>query len=89
MVDATFKETPEAWVIEVDMPGVTKDKVKVSAVGRILEVRGERAVGLTYSEAFQLPDLLSADQVSAELDLGVLTLKVPKRTPLAITVTTH
>jgi HSP20 family protein len=83
---AVVKDTKDAWVIEMDMPGVKREQVEVNARGRILEIRGERQKGegcrTSYRERFRLPDhLRSAEGVSAELNLGVLTVKVPKQNP--------
>ena len=90
LLETTVQDTKEAWLIEMDMPGVDKNKVEVNAVGRILEVRGERQRGkktVTYKERFQLPDhLRSLEDVKAELNMGVLTIKVPKQTALTIPV---
>jgi HSP20 family molecular chaperone IbpA len=86
----TVKDTKEAWLIEMDMPGVEKEKVEVQALGRLLEVRGERQRGegtVTYKERFRLPDhLRSVENVSAALNLGVLTITIPKQAALPIPV---
>jgi len=78
-----IQETKDAWVLEVDMPGVAKDKVDISASGRVLEVRGERAGKegkVTYKECFRLPEhLRSTADITASLDLGVLRITVPKK----------
>lgn len=81
-LDATTWETKEAWYIEVDMPGVPKDKIDLKLKGRSLEVRGERKRnGKTayYEQTFSLPDFIrSAEGITATTDHGVLTIQVPK-----------
>lgn len=88
-----IEETPEAFVIRADLPGVAQKDVKVNVMGDTLTVRGERrqecaegdtnwlrcerAHG-TFERSFTLGSPVKADQVKASYKDGVLDVRVPK-----------
>lgn len=75
-----------------DMPGVPKDRVHLRVDGDQLSLEGEIALTLPaglepthaevqrlhYRRAFTLSKELDADQVSAEMNQGVLRVRIPK-----------
>jgi HSP20 family protein len=77
--------------VEIELAGVKKDDVNIELAGRRLVVAGERkerervgilrkrtrTVGRFHYEVV-LPAELDEDGVTAELDEGVLTVRVPK-----------
>lgn len=87
-------EEPDAILIEADLPGLTRDEVKVSVEDNILTVEGERKLehedkkenyrriersyGL-FSRSFTLPWSVDADKVEATFKDGVLRIRLPKR----------
>ncbi|KAJ4834439.1 hypothetical protein Tsubulata_007887 [Turnera subulata] len=89
-----WKETPEAHVFKVDLPGLKKEEVKVEVEeGRILQISGERSKEQEdkndkwhrverssgkFLRRFRLPDNTKMDQVKASMENGVLTVTVPK-----------
>jgi HSP20 family protein len=88
------KETKEAYVITADLPGVRDDDLELSLTGNMLTISGKREDELreegetyyamersygTFARTFTLPDGGDADNVTADLKRGVLTLRVPKR----------
>jgi HSP20 family protein len=88
---ADIEETDDAYVIELELPGVKQDDVDIEINGRELTVSGEvkekertgilrrrtRKVGeFTYSVT--LPGEINDDNITANLDSGVLTIRVPK-----------
>ena len=88
---ADIEETDDAYLVELELPGVKKDDVDIEINGRELTVTGEikekerdgilrrrtRKVGeFTYSVT--LPMEIDDDNISADLDSGVLTIRVPK-----------
>lgn len=92
-IDVT--ETNRGYQLEADLPGVTKNDVKVSIDGQRVTIEAEvrreadRNEGETvlhaervvrkYTRTFELPHELDDAQAVAKLDHGVLTLTLPKK----------
>jgi len=88
---ADVEETDDAWSVEIDLPGVARDDVDIQLNDRELTVSGEvkekeragilrrrtRRVG-QFSYSVTLPGDVDADNVTAQLADGVLTVRVPK-----------
>lgn len=88
---ADIEETDEAYLVELEVPGVKKQDINVSLEGRRLIVSGERkkkervgvlrrrtrAIGRLHYDVV-LPGDIEQDDVTASLDEGVLTVRVPK-----------
>ncbi len=88
-----IEETPEQFVLSVDLPGVAQKDVKVHVMGDTLTVRGERKQESaekegswlrcertygTFERSFTLGAPVRADQVKATCKDGVLEVRVPK-----------
>lgn len=89
-----WREAQDAHIFKVDVPGLTKEEVKVEVEdGRILQISGERTpekVGKDdkwhraersvgkFFRRFRLPENAKMDQVKATLENGVLTVVIPK-----------
>ena len=79
-------------VLEMELPGVKSQQIDVSVAGDELTIKVERPdvseEGVAYhrrerptgafTRAMSLPCAVNADRVDAELDKGVLTLRLPK-----------
>jgi HSP20 family protein len=88
---ADVEETDDAYSVEVELPGVRREDIDVELDGGLLTVSGEveekertgilrrrtRRVGL-FRYTVTLPGEVDADEVSARLRDGVLTVRVPK-----------
>lgn len=79
-----FKEGDELTV-EVDLPGVSKDKTTVTVEGRVVSIEGVRKVihkgGIqeeTFTRSFTVNNSYNLDKAKAEQKDGVLTLVFPK-----------
>jgi HSP20 family protein len=86
-------ETPEAFVLTAELPGLTTDEIQVEVHGRTLTLRGERkpeagtqeehyrrrerAYG-SFQRVFTLPTTVEAEKVHASFKDGVLALQLPK-----------
>jgi len=86
-------ETSGEYLITVEIPGVTKEDVKVTLEQGVLTIqgmrrKGEEAQGTTYhrversygsfARRFSLPDLVDDVKVQAVFKDGILTLHLPK-----------
>ncbi len=87
-------ETPDALLLEADLPGVDGKDLDVRVEDNLLTIRGERkfeskvteedylrlerAYG-SFSRSFSLPHSVDTEKVEAEYKNGVLTVRLPKR----------
>lgn len=88
-------ETDSTYTVTVDLPGVSKEDVKVSVDGRVVTLEaqaqpaqetkeGERVVyrersAVSYSRSVTLPVEVDEAASQAKLDNGVLTLTLAKK----------
>ena len=88
------KESKDAYVINADLPGVKDEELDVSLSGNLLTISGrreeehreegesyyamERSQG-SFARSFTMPDGVDAENVSADLKQGVLTLRSPTK----------
>ena len=88
---ADVEETGDAYLIELDLPGVRKRDVEVTVQGRRVTVTGERKekerVGILrrrtrnvgeFRYELVLPGEIDEGGIEAHLDAGVMTLRLPK-----------
>ncbi len=85
-------ETPEAFVVKAEVPGLAEGDVTVSVEEDALVLRGERKADVpegyrvhlrerapvAFTRTLPLPGRIDADAVSATLIHGVLTVTLPK-----------
>jgi HSP20 family protein len=90
-VDVT--EDKDSLVVKAEMPGMSKDDVKVSVQDNVLTLKGEkkqekeekdknyhrveRSYG-SFCRSFQLPTSVKADKIKAGYKDGVLSITLPK-----------
>jgi len=87
------KEEKDGFTFKADLPGFKQEDVDISVTGNRLTISGkreeetsnesgsyycrERSYG-SFSRSFTLPDGGNTDQIEANMNDGVLTLRVPK-----------
>ena len=86
-------EDKEKYTLKMDLPGITKEDVKLSYVDGGLSISGERKQEKEerdskyhriersygkYFRSFSLPQKIEADKISAVFKDGQLTITVPK-----------
>ena len=92
-------ETPEAYVITVEVPGLAREQIELSVEDSRLTVRGRRLEAAqtsdtvhyhlierghgAFARSFEFPQKVSVDEVKADLAEGVLTITLPKAPPPA------
>lgn len=88
---ANVLETKDAYVLEAELPGVSKDGLEVSVENGELTIVGRRASktlpgravyresrSLDFRRTFEIDSSIDAAHIQAKLDQGVLTLTLPK-----------
>ena len=99
---ANLLVTPDAFLIILDMPGVSKETLDVSVENGVLTVKGTRndkSIGevihgglnrSAYERTFEIHTPIDLDKIQAKLEQGVVTLTLPKAEsakPKKITIT--
>ncbi|MDR3162837.1 MAG: Hsp20/alpha crystallin family protein [Helicobacteraceae bacterium] len=90
------RENSDAYLIQIDLPGVDKDAITVDLKEKILSISGERKFEEEVKEEdfyrlesrygrferrFSLPDNTDPEKIEAAYKNGVLTLTLPKIQP--------
>jgi HSP20 family protein len=88
----SLQETAEGLILTVEVPGAAREDIEVQMENGTLAVQvqkretgaedgryhlRERAYG-AFRRSFQMPRWVESDRVSAELENGVLTIRLPK-----------
>lgn len=89
--DVNIYETKDGYILETEMPGVSKDGLEISLEGNEVTITGHRQVeplsgqplfheshNADYRRVFELDPAIDTTKVSARMDQGVLTLSLPK-----------
>lgn len=89
--DVNIYETADGYVLQAEMPGVTKEGLEIILEGNTVTFIGRRQEGarpgnVLYSESrgtnfrrvFELDPAIDTDKISAEMRQGLLTLRLPK-----------
>ncbi len=79
----TIHESPDAWILRLDLPGFAKSDINLKATGRTLELTAETAPDQAFGGKVDRQWTLGTDVdpagVSAKMENGVLTLTLPKK----------
>lgn len=87
-----LKETDEAWTLTVQLPGVAKEGLELTAEEDIIRIRGDRAwrapegwtalyresVDAPFELTFEHDHSIDVEKIRAELKDGVLSVTLPK-----------
>ena len=89
-----ISETPESLTLRLEVPGLTRDQIKITVENNTLSVRGEKVQETSsedesfhrtersfgaFERSFALPPYADTDQVKASLNDGVLAISLPRR----------
>ncbi len=88
---ANVLETKDAYTLEAELPGVTKDGLELTVENGELTIIGHRTAtplhgramhresrSLDYRRVFEIDPAIDTAHISAKLDQGILTLTLPK-----------
>ena len=84
-------ETADAFVFTAELPGLTRDQVRIDVHDNRLTIQGRREARVSceqyhqierghgeFLRTFLMPHAVNADAVTADLAAGILTITVPK-----------
>ncbi len=85
-------ETPDAYHMEAEMPGVNKENLEISLEGTELTIVGHKKVEepqgtavhfresrpFAYRRVFELDPSIDTERISAHMEQGILKLTLPK-----------
>lgn len=70
------------FIIEFDVPGYSKENIKVLVDDNILKIRGELKTNRktdSFIKEYSLNNKFDKENISAEVKDGILTIKIPYR----------
>ena len=89
------RETPDAYILDMDLPGLTEKDVEINLKDRVLSIsskmeekKEEKKDGewlikerrsSCFSRRFTLPQDIDAEKVTAEFKHGVLSVDIPRK----------
>ncbi|MBD3256318.1 MAG: Hsp20 family protein [Candidatus Lokiarchaeota archaeon] len=92
-----ISEDDNTYTISAEVPGLDKEDLEITISEGNLEIKGEmqqekkeekegelvrrECVTSSYYRAFALPENIDEDDIDANLDKGILTIKIPKVEP--------
>lgn len=89
--DVNIYETVDGYVLQAEMPGVTKEGLEITLEGNTVTFIGRRreearpgnviyseSRGTNFRRVFELDPAIDTDKISAEMRQGMLTVKLPK-----------
>lgn len=77
---ARLYQIDTGWTLQVALPGVRQDQLKIEAEGSILRLHAE-SDQRRFERSFKLPYHQHFNDIEAALDAGLLTLKLTSNTP--------
>jgi HSP20 family protein len=78
--DYYLKESQEALILELDVPGFSEEDLNISIDGREMRIQGERKTGgpVKMKRTFTLGRNVDHEKIDAEVKNGLLTVTLPK-----------
>jgi HSP20 family protein len=84
-------ETKDAFVLQAEMPGVSKEGLDIHLENNVLTLEGRRQAreiqgaplyressGADYRRVFELDPAIDGSRITAHIEQGVLTVQLPK-----------
>jgi HSP20 family protein len=91
---ADLRETGDGYIVEMDVPGMSRDDLELTVLDNVLSIKGERKQSEelkeegvhrverrygTFQRSFEIPGGFDSEHVKADYKDGVLTVHLPKR----------
>jgi HSP20 family molecular chaperone IbpA len=78
-----LKEDDKAWTVSLDMPGVSREDLKIQVDGAVVRIETRPEAPRAYKAAYELPQEIDVEATQAKLENGVLTLTLAKPAPVS------
>ncbi|MBY9018257.1 MAG: Hsp20/alpha crystallin family protein, partial [Candidatus Lokiarchaeota archaeon] len=94
---ANIKDLKDHFEISAELPGLEKSNIELTIKDDVMEIKGEHKEetkeekegqlvrreyhSSSYYRAFNLPENIDKEKIDANLDKGILTVKIPKVSP--------
>ncbi len=78
-----LKEDDKAWTVSLDLPGVTREDLKIQVDGAVVRIETRPEAPRAYKAAYELPQEIDVEATQAKLENGVLTLTLAKPAPVS------
>ena len=88
---ASVVEAGDGYILEVEMPGVNKDRLDISVENNELTIIGRRSLPVmegtlihhelrpeNFRRTFELDPSIDANRINAKIEQGLVTLTLPK-----------
>ena len=89
--EVNISETGDGYVLEAEMPGVSKEGIEITLEGTEMTILGHRHLEplpgqslvrecseAAYRRVFELDPAIDTTKISARMEQGILTLSLPK-----------
>lgn len=73
------KELIDKYLLEVFVPGVSKEDLIISVESNVLKVKTQEYSKYEYSYKFYLPKGTNYEEIKAKCDKGLLIIEIPKQ----------
>lgn len=77
----TLQSDDTAYTLSLDVPGVSKQQLSIDIEGQVVHISSLPEAPRRYQLSFELPQAIDPAQSSAQLEQGVLSLRLAKQVP--------
>jgi HSP20 family protein len=80
---ATVEDQEKAYSVQLDVPGLAREQLEVGIEADVVRVSSKADAPRQVKAAWRFPLEIDADQSTAKLEHGVLTLTLGKKSPVS------
>jgi HSP20 family protein len=73
------QEDDTSWTVTLDLPGVSREQLTVSAEGRVVRIETSPEAKRQFKGVYEMAQAIDLEGCEARLENGVLTLKLTKQ----------
>ena len=77
------KQDETSYTLSFDVPGIAKEHLSIGLEGSIVRIETKEGAPRQYRQAYELPQDIDATTSEAQLENGVLTLRLVKQVPVS------